>query len=126
MPLTQPQRDLLAHRLREERSRVVGALARYDKELATSEQDAAGDLSKVPFHPADLGTDTMDQELESQDASRLSGELSEIDDALERLYRHPDRFGRDERTGEEIPFERLQIIPWARTRVDAPPPISRR
>jgi RNA polymerase-binding transcription factor DksA len=37
---------------------------------------------------------------------------------LERLYEDPERFGRDERTGDEIPFERLELIPWARRRVD--------
>jgi RNA polymerase-binding transcription factor DksA len=48
---------------------------------------------------------------------RLSRELAEIDAALERLYRKPERYGHDERTGEEIPFERLDPIPWARARV---------
>ena len=122
MPLTDAQRDLLAQRLREERTHLLRALGRHDETLATTEQDASGDLSKVPFHFADVGTDTNDREVEAQEASRVSRELAEIDDALERLYRHPDRFGRDERTGEEIPFERLEVIPWARTRVDDPPP----
>ena len=122
MPLTDSQRDLLGQRLREERTRLLGALGRYDETLTTTEQDAAGDLSKVPFHFADLGTETNEREVEAQEASRISRELAEIDDALERLYRHPDRFGRDERSGEEIPFERLKVIPWARTRVDDPPP----
>jgi DnaK suppressor protein len=122
MPLTDSQRDLLGQRLREERTRLLRALGRYDETLTTTEQDAAGDLSKVPFHFADVGTDTFDREVDAQEASRISRELAEIDDALERLYRHPDRFGRDERTGEEIPFERLKIIPWARTLVDSPPP----
>ena len=39
----------------------------------------------------------------------------EIDGALERLYRDPKRFGVCERTGEPIPFARLDLIPWART-----------
>jgi RNA polymerase-binding transcription factor len=49
--------------------------------------------------------------------SRLSGELVEIDEALRRLYRQPEGYGRDERTGDDIPFARLDIIPWARRRV---------
>jgi DnaK suppressor protein len=122
MALTDSQRQLLAQRLREERTRLLGALGRSDETLMTTAQDAAGDLSKVPFHFADVGTEANDREVEAQEASRISRELAEIDDALERLYRHPDRFGRDERTGEEIPFERLEIVPWARTVVDAPAP----
>jgi hypothetical protein len=27
-------------------------------------------------------------------------------------------FGRDERTGEEIAFERFDLIPWARQRIE--------
>jgi len=45
----------------------------------------------------------------------MSRELEEIDAALERLYRTPERFGICEETGRPIPFERLEIIPWART-----------
>ena len=79
------------------------------------EQDRAGDLSKVPFHPADLGTDTMDAELEASNETRMSRELAEIDAALGRLYQNPERFGVCEDTGRPIPFERLDLIPWART-----------
>jgi RNA polymerase-binding transcription factor DksA len=118
MPLTDDQRDHLAQRLREERERVLRALGNYDRELGDTEQDAAGDLSKYPLHPADEGTEMFDRELDAQEATRLSQELNDIDSALERLYHSPTQFGRDERTGDEIPFERLEIIPWARTRVD--------
>jgi DnaK suppressor protein len=117
MPLTKSQRDHLAKRLREERDRVLRALRRYDERLTATEQDAAGELSKVPFHPADQGTDTFEREFDAQQASRLSRELMDIDEALKRLYREPGRFGCDERTGEEIPFERLDVVPWARTSI---------
>ena len=121
MPLTDSQRDLLGQRLREERTRLQQDLQRYDDVLTTTDQDADGDLSKVRLHPADTGTDTNEREITAQEASRVSRELAEIDDALDRLYRSPDRFGRDERTGEEIPFERLKVIPWARRAVDSRP-----
>jgi DnaK suppressor protein len=54
----------------------------------------------------------------TQLAQRASRELEEIDAALQRLYEHPDRFGLSETTGEPIPFERLDVIPWARTAVE--------
>lgn len=117
MPLTELQRNYLAGRLREERERVLRALRRYDERLASTEQDAAGDLTKIPLHPADQGSEAFDRELDAQQMSRLSRELADIDAALERFYRNPDRFGRDERTGEDIPFARLDIIPWARAGV---------
>lgn len=116
--LTKSQRAHLGKRLLEERERVLQALGQYNRELGDTDQEAAGELSKFPLHMADEGTDTFDRELDAQEASRLSGELAEIDAALERFNQTPDRFGRDERTGEEIPFARLDVIPWARTRVD--------
>ena len=64
---------------------------------------------------ADQGTDTMQQELDAVMADRESRNLSEIDAALEKLYHQPESFGRCERTGQEIPFERLDLVPWART-----------
>ena len=118
MPLSDDQRSHLAKRLRDERERVQRALGTYDEELGVSEQDASGDLSKYPLHQADGGTDTFDRELDAQEASRLSRELENIDDALERLYKTPNKFGRDERTGDEIPFERLDEVPWTRTQID--------
>jgi DnaK suppressor protein len=122
MPLTDAQRDHLATRLRDERERVRRALDEYDQDLAATTRDAAGDLSAMPLHPADEGTDTFDRELDAQEATRLSRELEAIDAALERLYKDPERFGRDALSGEEIPFERLDLIPWASRRVDTPGP----
>ncbi|HKG90930.1 MAG TPA: hypothetical protein VKA84_03490 [Gemmatimonadaceae bacterium] len=118
MPLSGSQRAHLERRLVEERERVAEALRRLGGRFAETGQDAAGDLSKMPFHPADEGTDEIGREIDAAEETRLGRELAEIDAALERLYRQPESFGRDERTREEIPFERLELIPWARRRVD--------
>jgi len=115
MPLTAAQRKHLEKRLRDERARALrlvnGIVA--DRSAGT-EQEESGDLSLMPFHPADIGTDAMNEELDESNATRASRELAEIDDALERLYTTPAKFGLCE-DGREIPFERLDIIPWART-----------
>ncbi len=113
--MTSEQRKHLERRLLEERQRVTALLDRYRDSTRDSTQEQTGDLSVYPFHQADEGTDTMDAELSASNAARETEELAEIDAALERFYRQPDRFGRDERTGREIPFERLDVIPWART-----------
>ena len=116
MQLTTAQREHLERRLREERERVLRDLDRQLADISDGdEQDRAGDLTKVPFHLADIGTDAIDTEVTTSNAARQSRELAEIDAALERLYRTPERFGICEDTGEPIPFERLDIIPWART-----------
>jgi RNA polymerase-binding transcription factor DksA len=115
MPLTTEQLRHLEKRLRDERARALQLLNGIVADRSSSsEQEGAGDLSLMPFHPADLGTDTMDEELDESNATRASRELTEIDAALERLYKSPARFGLCD-DGREIPFERLEIIPWART-----------
>jgi RNA polymerase-binding transcription factor DksA len=119
MALTEEQRHRVEERLHEERARVLRVLDRFDEDSATSLTAASGDLSDYPFHVADHGTDSYDQEMDSVQAERASRELEEINDALRRLYEEPDRFGICENTGDPIPMERLEIIPWARTCVEA-------
>src|SRR5882672_6153187 len=115
MSLTTEQRKYLEKRLQEERARTIQLLNGIVADRSSSsEQDATGDLTLMPLHPADLGTDTMNEELDESNATRASLELNEIDAALERLYKSPEKFGRCD-DGREIPFERLDIIPWART-----------
>ena len=121
MALSPTQRAHLERRLHDERARAQALLGRLvDEHAEADRQDASGDLTLAPFHPADLGTDTMDEELDASNATRVSRELAEIDAALERLYRHPDRFGVCEASGRPIPFERLDLVPWARTCDPAP------
>lgn len=115
MPLTTSQRRHLEKRLLEERERALRLLNNIVADRAgTSDQEGDGDLSLMPLHQADLGTDTMNAELDESNATRASQELAEIDSALERLYKSPDQFGRTS-DGREIPYERLEIIPWATT-----------
>lgn len=120
MPLSASQRKHFERRLLDERSRALRVLNRSVAEQADGdEQDRSSDLTSMPLHMADLGTDTMQQELDASNATRVSRELAEIDAALERLYQTPSKFGVCEDTGEDIPLGRLEVIPWARTCEDA-------
>ncbi|HPC95016.1 MAG TPA: TraR/DksA C4-type zinc finger protein [Sedimentisphaerales bacterium] len=80
--------------------------------LKKSRLDASGDLSSMPIHMADLGTDNYEQEfaLGLMDSERRI--LREIDDALERISQ--GTYGLCEGTGEPIPRARLEAQPWAR------------
>ncbi|HEV2750178.1 MAG TPA: TraR/DksA C4-type zinc finger protein [Gemmatimonadales bacterium] len=102
MGLTPTQRKHLEARLLEERTRVADALAGYNRATRDTLQE-------------EWGTDTADQELDAVNAARETVELAEIDAALERLYKKPEEYGRCERSGKPIPFERLDLVPWART-----------
>jgi DnaK suppressor protein len=116
MPLTTEQRSHLEQRLKEERARAMRDLNRsVDEHSGESDQDRSGDLTSIPFHLADRGTDTMQTELEASIATRVSRELADIDAALDRFYRDPEQYGICEATGKEISFERLDAIPWTRT-----------
>ena len=123
MPLSASQRKHLEKRLHEERARVVRDLAEFSKsESEESLQERSADLSRFPTHAADLGTDANDEEVDASIATRQSAELQQIDDALERITNSPEQYGICENTGDEIPFERLDIIPWARTTVESATP----
>ena len=122
MTLTNEQRKHFEERLQDERKRALRLLNRdVDTRADASEQDRSGDLTKVPLHMADLGTDVMQAELDASNATRVSRELAEINAALDRLYREPEQFGICADTGEAIPLERLEVIPWARTCDEASP-----
>ena len=112
MSFTKSQLEHFRTRLLEERERVTRDLARYHAQSQVSLRDQSGALSTAP---GEMGTDTEDQEIDAADAARQSLELEEIDAALERLYQRPDEYGRCEKTGDQIPYERLDLIPWART-----------
>ncbi len=118
MALTTAQLAHLEKRLHEERARLVEQLNAFEEvEQSDDNQDLAGDLSKMPTHAADLGTDAINEEIEVAIGTRVSAELAEIDAALDRIITAPAMFGMDEETGAPIPFERLDIIPYARVNV---------
>lgn len=70
------------------------------------------DLSSMPTHMADVGTDTYEMEntLGLMDSERRL--LVEIDDALGRIKN--GTYGICEGNSERISKERLKAIPWAR------------
>ncbi len=80
--------------------------------LKKSRLDASGDLSSMPIHMADLGTDNYEQEfaLGLMDSERKI--LHEIDGALQRIQE--GTYGICEGTGEPIARARLEAQPWAR------------
>lgn len=95
------------------RAEIVGDVSEMEGEaLKKSRLDATGDLSSMPIHMADVGTDNYEQEfaLGLMDSERKL--LREIDDALERVER--GTYGICEGTGRSIPKARLEAQPWAR------------
>lgn len=80
--------------------------------LSKSRREAAGDLSNMPIHMADLGTDSYEQEFT---LGLLEGEralLQEIDEALIRVEQ--GTYGICAATGRPIGKTRLRARPWAK------------
>lgn len=105
------QRKRLEKRLLEDREERVKALQRIDEVARISTEDD-GDLTQYTQHPADDGTDTMEQEKALLLLGRDGEALARIDEALRRLYKEPERFGSCENCGKEIELERLDVVPW--------------
>jgi len=111
--LTADDIEHLKQALLEKRREIVGNVNEMEDEaLKKSRMDASGDLSSMPIHMADLGSDNFEQEfaLDLMDGERKL--LREIDDALERLQQ--GTYGTCEATGEPIAKARLEATPWAR------------
>src|ERR1700747_2111239 len=112
--LSKKQLTHLEKRLLEERARVMKELGHSGESFNSSLQASDGDLSSYSFHMADQGTDAMEREKAFLFASQEGRFLWHIDEALRRLYRSPETFGRCHQCGEEIAFERLDALPHAR------------
>ena len=101
-------------RLLEERKRVLKELGHHSETLGPNGEAADGDSSAYSFHMADQGTDAMEREKAFLFASKEGRFLWHIDQALRRLYKAPETFGKCHQCGEEIAFERLDALPNAR------------
>ena len=113
-PMSKKHLTHFEKRLLEERKRVLKELGHHGETFGATQQDADGDLSSYSFHMADQGTDAMEREKAFLFASQEGRFLWHIDEALRRLYRSPETFGKCHNCGEDIAFERLDALPHAR------------
>ena len=105
--------DLKAYmdRLLALRARLRGDVSQMaDATLKKSRTEGNGDLSSMPIHMADIGTDNFEQEftlslMESEEAT-----LENIEAALERV--EDGTYGLCEECGVKIPRKRLDAIPY--------------
>lgn len=103
------KKELLEFRrlLLEKRAEIVGDVA----SLQSSRGDG-GDLSHMPVHMADVGSDNYEQEFTLGLMESERKLLTEIDEALMRISK--GYFGICLITGEPIERPRLEIKPWAK------------
>ena len=108
--LSEGQRKAIEERLLRMREDALDAIGHFD-ENNQDMHERAGEMSLYRFHPADLGSEMEEREKEFLLASQEGRRLYEIDDALRRLYREPERFGVCAVCGKDIEPERLDVIP---------------
>ena len=91
------------------RNEILGNMTCMEAETLHRQRS---DLSNLPIHMADVGSDNYEIEntLGLMDSERKL--ISEIDAALERI--EDETYGICEGNNEPIPKERLRAIPWAR------------
>lgn len=109
--------DRLRRLLLEERKRVLEELGYIeDNYLGKTQREATGAGSAYSMHPADQGTDSIEQEKAYMIGAASGAVLEDIDEALRKIDR--EAFGLCERCGKEISSERLEAVPYARLCVE--------
>ena len=97
----------------ERRQALAGDVDRMGEEaMRKSRQSASGDLSSMPYHMADIGTDNYDQEFTLGMIESEEDELRAIDSALEKI--EEGTYGVCEGCEKKIPKARLKVMPHAR------------
>lgn len=93
------------------RAELQGDIETLNK-LQKNRQESAGDLSTVPFHPADAGSDTFEQDFAIGLMDNEQSLLKEINQALGRI--NDGTYGICVATHKPITKTRLQATPWAK------------
>jgi RNA polymerase-binding protein DksA len=105
--------EVFKRALLEKRREILRNVTEFEDEaLKKSRLDASGDLSSMPIHMADLGTDNYEQEFALDLMGSERKLLKEIDEALQRI--EEGTYGVCEGTGKPIRKARLKAQPWAK------------
>jgi DnaK suppressor protein len=93
------------------RARLRGDVhAMADSALKQTRSESSGDLSFMPIHMADLGTDNFEQEFTLSLMENEETTLAQIDAALERI--EEGAYGNCAECEARIPKTRLNAIPY--------------
>ena len=93
------------------RARLRGDVTQLaDAALNKSRSEANGDLSSMPIHMADIGSDNFEQEFTLSLMENDGAALQKIESSLERI--DEGTYGKCEECGAKIPKGRLNAIPY--------------
>lgn len=110
------RKDINAYRrsLTEKRAQILGDVALLEKHAR--ENTDSGNLSNMPQHMSDVGTDNFEQEFNLDLAESERRLVKEIDEALMRIYNSV--YGVCLVTGAPIGKPRLDAKPWAKYTIE--------
>jgi DnaK suppressor protein len=110
--LTKTELKEYKERLLSLRMRLRGDVSQMaNAALKKNRTEGNGDLSSMPIHMADLGSDNFEQEFTLSLMETEEGTLGRIEAALERI--EDGNYGVCEECGVKIPKKRLNAIPFA-------------
>jgi DnaK suppressor protein len=111
MPMKKAEMKQYKERLLALRARLRGDFNQMaESALMKNRQQASGDLSSMPIHMADLGSDAFEQEFTLSLMASEEGTLGAIESALERI--EEGTYGDCEECGVSIPKTRLNALPY--------------
>ena len=94
------------------RSRLRGDVSQMaDAALRKNRMDGGGEISSMPIHMADLGSDNFEQEFTLSLMENEEETLDLIELALERI--EDGSYGQCDECGSKIPKARLNALPYA-------------
>ena len=109
--MTDSEREGFRRQLQALAGRLQGDVSDLSQEaLRRAGGEESGGLSNTPFHTADLGTDTFEQEMSTSLLENQDQILSDIAAALRRMEN--GTYGTCELCGKAIPKQRLQAAPY--------------
>lgn len=105
--------EVFRKRLLDKKKLLIGDVNHMKEEtLSKSRMDASGDLSAMPLHMADIGSENYDQEFTLGLLEAEEQEVREIDEALKRIDNKI--YGKCEGCARQITKLRLKAIPYSR------------
>ena len=98
------------------RELLRGERQRIERALAELTHGASDELSHADQHPADEGSELFESERDAGLAARLRDELAAVERAERRLAE--GTYGLSIESGQPIPDQRLEAMPWAERTVE--------